>query len=115
MPLSLEGVSTSFSEYHEEEFGIPTLEDLGLDTSSLGPDLFLGGEQEALHRLDEHMQRTVWVCKLKKTQTFLNSMSPSTPVLSPYIRFGCSSACTFWWCSDQHIFSSLKLAAWFLD
>lgn len=59
MPLSLEGVSTPFSEDHEEKFGIPTLEDLGLDTSSLGPDLFPGGEQEALRRLDEHMQRTV--------------------------------------------------------
>lgn len=59
MPLTLEGVSTPSSEDHEEEFGIPTLEDLGLDTSSLGQELFPGGEQEALRRLDEHMQRTV--------------------------------------------------------
>lgn len=50
---------TPISKNHEEEFGIPTLEDLGLDTSCLGPDLFPGGETEALRRLDEHMKRTV--------------------------------------------------------
>uniref|UniRef100_A0A671P8C8 Photolyase/cryptochrome alpha/beta domain-containing protein n=1 Tax=Sinocyclocheilus anshuiensis TaxID=1608454 RepID=A0A671P8C8_9TELE len=69
----LKGVSTPFSEDHEEEFGIPTLEDLGLDVSSLGPDLFPGGEQ-ALRRLDEHMQRTAWVCKFEKPQTSPNSL-----------------------------------------
>ncbi|XP_042588957.1 cryptochrome circadian regulator 5 [Cyprinus carpio] len=93
----MKGVSTPSSEDHEEEFGIPTLEDLGLDTSSLGPELFPGGEQEALRRLDEHMQRTVWVCKFEKPKTSPNSIIPSTTVLSPYVRFGCLSARTFWW------------------
>lgn len=59
MCLSVEDVLTPFCKNHEEEFGIPSLEDLGLDTSSLGPDVFPGGETEALRRLDEHMQRTV--------------------------------------------------------
>ncbi|XP_073686206.1 cryptochrome circadian regulator 5 [Garra rufa] len=93
----LKGVSTPIFEDHEEEFRIPTLEDLGLDTSSLGPDLFPGGEQEALRRLDEHMERTAWVCKFEKPKTSPNSIIPSTTVLSPYIRFGCLSARTFWW------------------
>ncbi|XP_051973159.1 cryptochrome circadian regulator 5 isoform X2 [Xyrauchen texanus] len=93
----MNGVSTPFSKNHEEEFGIPTLEDLGLDTSSLGPNLFPGGEQEALRRLDEHMQRTEWVCSFEKPQTSPNSLIPSTTILSPYVRFGCLSARTFWW------------------
>ncbi|TRY96587.1 hypothetical protein DNTS_007577 [Danionella cerebrum] len=91
------GVITLHSKDHEEHFGIPSLEDLGLDTSSLGPDLFPGGEQEALRRLDEHMQRTSWVCNFEKPQTSPNSLNPSTTVLSPYVRFGCLSARTFWW------------------
>ncbi|KAG1970170.1 cryptochrome-1 [Pimephales promelas] len=93
----MSGVSTPISEDHEEKFGIPTLEDLGLDASSLGPDLFPGGEQEALRRLDEHMQRPGWVCKFEKPQTSPNALTPSTTVLSPYVRSGCLSARTFWW------------------
>lgn len=38
---------------------IPSLEELGLDITSLGKELFPGGEQEALRRLDEHMKKTV--------------------------------------------------------
>lgn len=49
----------SFSEKHKQEYGIPSLEELGLDTSSLTEEIFPGGEQEALRRLDKYMQRTV--------------------------------------------------------
>lgn len=93
----MKDVSTPLSKNHEEEFGIPTLEDLGLDTSSLGPNLFPGGEKESLRRLDEHMERTGWVCTFEKPNTSPNALSPSTTVLSPYVRFGCLSARTFWW------------------
>lgn len=56
---TVKDVKTPSSENHEKEYGIPTLEELGLDTAPLGEDLFPGGEQEALRRLDEHMKRTV--------------------------------------------------------
>lgn len=42
-----------------------------------------------------HLQ--AWVCKFEKPQTSPNSIIPSTTVLSPYVRFGCLSARTFWW------------------
>ncbi|KTG01551.1 hypothetical protein cypCar_00030072 [Cyprinus carpio] len=38
-----------------------------------------------------------WVCKFEKPKTSPNSIIPSTTVLSPYVRFGCLSARTFWW------------------
>ncbi|XP_078108181.1 cryptochrome circadian regulator 5 [Sander vitreus] len=92
-------VKTPCSENDEElkKYGIPTLEELGQDTAALGQEQFPGGEQEALRRLDEHMQRTGWVCGFEKPQTSPNSLSPSTTVLSPYVTFGCLSARTFWW------------------
>ncbi|CAI5645935.1 unnamed protein product [Oreochromis niloticus] len=93
----MKDVKTPSSENHEKEYGIPTLEELGLDTAPLGEDLFPGGEQEALRRLDEHMKRTKWVCSFEKPQTSPNSLSPSTTVLSPYVTFGCLSVRTFWW------------------
>ncbi|XP_006779922.1 cryptochrome circadian regulator 5 [Neolamprologus brichardi] len=93
----MKDVKTSSSENHEKEYGIPTLEELGLDTAPLGEDLFPGGEREALRRLDEHMKRTKWVCSFEKPQTSPNSLSPSTTVLSPYVTFGCLSVRTFWW------------------
>lgn len=60
------------SENHDKEYGIPSLKELGLDTTTLGEELYPGGEQEALRRLDEHMKRTVnwlyihilFICKI---------------------------------------------------
>ena len=46
-------------ETDEEKYGIPTLEELGQDPDSFGEELYPGGEQEALRRLDEHMNRAV--------------------------------------------------------
>uniref|UniRef100_A0A8C6V081 Cryptochrome circadian regulator 5 n=1 Tax=Neogobius melanostomus TaxID=47308 RepID=A0A8C6V081_9GOBI len=85
------------SSKDEEKYGIPTLDELGHDISSLTEELFPGGEEEALRRLDEHMKRSQWVCNFEKPQTSPNSLMPSTTVLSPYVTFGCLSARTFWW------------------
>ncbi|KAK5873736.1 hypothetical protein PBY51_018748 [Eleginops maclovinus] len=93
----IKDVKTPCSENHEKDYGIPTLEELGHDTTALGEEKFPGGEQEALRRLNEHMERKEWVCKFEKPQTSPNSLSPSTTVLSPYVTFGCLSARTFWW------------------
>ncbi|KAK5604910.1 Cryptochrome-1 [Crenichthys baileyi] len=94
---NMKDVKTPWSEKSEEKYGIPTLEELGLESTSLGEELFPGGEQEALRRLDEHMKKTAWVCSFEKPKTPPNSLSPSTTVLSPYVTFGCLSARTFWW------------------
>lgn len=93
----MKNVKTPCSEKHDEDYGIPTLEDVCIDSTSFTEELFPGGEQEALRRLDEHMNRSAWVCHFEKPKTSPNSLSPSTTVLSPYISFGCLSARTFWW------------------
>ncbi|MEQ2161164.1 hypothetical protein GOODEAATRI_007029 [Goodea atripinnis] len=56
---SMKDVKTPCSEKFEEKYGIPTPEELGLESTSLGEELFPGGEQEALRRLDEHMKKAV--------------------------------------------------------
>ncbi|XP_047437674.1 cryptochrome circadian regulator 5 [Mugil cephalus] len=93
----MKDVKTPCPEKQDHSYELPTLEELGLDTTSLGEEIFPGGEQEALRRLDEHMNRTAWVCNFKKPETSPNSLSPSTTVLSPYVTLGCLSARTFWW------------------
>ena len=101
----------------EHKYDIPTLEELGVDQSQLGPCIFPGGETEGLARLEKCLARKVsaissiinvvhpkmaelifiqllqeWICSFEKPKTFPNSLSPSTTVLSPYIRFGCVSS-----------------------
>ncbi|XP_077418970.1 cryptochrome circadian regulator 5 [Vanacampus margaritifer] len=93
----MNGVKTPHSEDDANNYGIPSLDELGHDTSELGEEPFPGGEQEALRRLEENMKKTGWVCGFEKPQTSPNSLSPSTTVLSPYVTFGCLSARTFWW------------------
>lgn len=58
-------MKTPYSENHEKEYGIPTLDELGQDVTVCGEELFPGGEQEALRRLDEHMKRTVFQCYIR--------------------------------------------------
>ncbi|VDI68070.1 cryptochrome, partial [Mytilus galloprovincialis] len=70
--------------------------DLGKDDSECGPLLFPGGETEGLKRLDTMMKKTNWVCKFAKPKTEPNTLAPSTTVLSPYLKFGCVSARTFY-------------------
>uniref|UniRef100_A0A6J0V250 Cryptochrome-1-like n=1 Tax=Pogona vitticeps TaxID=103695 RepID=A0A6J0V250_9SAUR len=89
--------STPVTEDHEKNYGIPSLEELGQDPKEAGPHLYPGGESEALSRLDLYMKRTSWVCNFKKPDTSPNSLTPSTTVLSPYLKFGCLSVRTFWW------------------
>ncbi|XP_068096418.1 cryptochrome-1-like [Hyperolius riggenbachi] len=88
---------TPWKASYNEKYGVPTLEELGQDSSQLGPHLYPGGETEALRRLDLHMKRTAWVCNFKKPDTEPNSLTPSTTVLSPYMKFGCLSARIFYW------------------
>ncbi|XP_056463579.1 cryptochrome circadian regulator 5 [Gadus chalcogrammus] len=95
---NIKDVKAPCVESHEEQqYGLPSLEELGHDLSCLQEAQFPGGEEEALRRLEESMERTGWVCSFEKPQTAPNSLSPSTTVLSPYLTFGCLSARTFWW------------------
>ncbi|KAF4518708.1 (6-4)-photolyase(1) [Ephemera danica] len=75
---------------------VPSLEELGVDPAKLQPCLYPGGETEALRRMEEHLAKKAWICKFEKPETSPNSLKPSTTVLSPYIKFGCLSARTFY-------------------
>ena len=81
----------------------PRLKDLGVAKEDLEPCLFPGGETEALKRLDEHisMKNAKWVRNFEKPNTSPNSLSPSTTVLSPYLKFGCVSPRLFYWRLDE--------------
>lgn len=96
-PLTdLKGCVTPVQDCHEAKYGVPTLEELGVDPDTLSPCLYPGGETEALRRLEDQLQNTVWVCKFAKPETEPNSITPSTTVLSPYVKFGCLSVRTFY-------------------
>ncbi|KAJ8299334.1 hypothetical protein KUTeg_023394 [Tegillarca granosa] len=60
-----------------------------LNEDDCGPNIFPGGETEGLKRMEIMLKRT-------KPKTEPNSIQPSTTVLSPYIKFGCLSARTFY-------------------
>lgn len=73
-------------------YDCPTLQELGVDESALGENLYPGGETEALKRFQAVLRQTDWICAFEKPKTSPNSLQPSTTVLSPYIKFGCISS-----------------------
>ncbi|KAM6400264.1 cryptochrome-2-like [Rhynochetos jubatus] len=86
---------------HNANYGVPTLKELGQDPTEVGPHLYPSGEMAALAWLDTLMERTTWVCSFKKPETEPTWLSPSTTVLSPYLKFGCRSVRTFWWWLEE--------------
>ena len=78
-------------------FDVPTLVEVGYGSAGLPTTPFRGGETVALQRLDESCaQRLKWVCQFEKPNTSPNSLTPSTTVLSPYLKFGCLSVTKFY-------------------
>ncbi len=51
--------ATPVCEDHDEKWGVPSLAELGFDTDGLRPPVWVGGETEALHRLERHLERKV--------------------------------------------------------
>ena len=56
-----------------------------------------GGESNALEILDQLMRDTNWIINFEKPKTNPASLSPSTSILSPHMKFGCLSARKFYW------------------
>ncbi|XP_070532394.1 cryptochrome-1-like isoform X2 [Ptychodera flava] len=105
---TLKGCITPVDDNHDEKYGVPTLEDLELDSSEVGPTLYPGGETEALKRMQSHLQNQSWVCAFDKPKTRPNALQPSTTVLSPYLKFGCLSARTFYYALDDLLKNKTK-------
>ena len=74
-----------------KEYSIPSLEEIGIDPNKCGPRIFPGGESEALLRMKNIFKDEDWVSNFEKPKTIPNSLTPSTTVLSPYLKFGCLS------------------------
>eukprot|EP01035_Chromulina_nebulosa_P017095 gene17095-22608_t len=87
--------SISREDSQENAYNIPTLQELGYSETVTTP--YVGGETEALKRLQSHvLDRAQWVGKFEKPSTSPNSLEPSTTVLSPYLKFGCLSSARFY-------------------
>ncbi|XP_043667140.1 cryptochrome-1-like isoform X1 [Vespula pensylvanica] len=88
---------TPLKDDHDDHFGVPTLEELGFDTEGLLPPIWVGGESEALARLERHLERKAWVASFGRPKMTPQSLLPSQTGLSPYLRFGCLSTRLFYY------------------
>ena len=84
------------SEDHDEKYGVPSPAELGFDTEHMRPPVWVGGETEALHRLERHLERKAWVASFGRPKMTPQSLLPSQTGLSPYLRFGCLSTRLFY-------------------
>ena len=85
-----------FEDDHDEKFGVPSLEELGFDCDHLKPPVWVGGESEALSRLERHLERKAWVASFGRPKMTPQSLLASPTGLSPYLRFGCLSTRLFY-------------------
>ncbi|KAG8174295.1 hypothetical protein JTE90_024653 [Oedothorax gibbosus] len=58
------------------------------DLSGLKPSVWIGGETEALSRLERHLERKAWVASFGRPKMTAQSLLFSQTGLSPYLRFG---------------------------
>lgn len=96
-PETIENSFTPISENHEEKYGVPTLEELGFETQNLKQPIWLGGETEALVRLERHLERKAWVASFGRPKMTPQSLLASQTGLSPFLRFGCLSTRLFYY------------------
>ncbi|XP_058800543.1 cryptochrome-1 isoform X2 [Phymastichus coffea] len=88
---------TPMRDDHDDYYGVPTLEELGFDTEALMAPMWVGGESEALARLERHLERKAWVASFGRPKMTPQSLLPSQTGLSPYLRFGCLSTRLFYY------------------
>lgn len=94
---NLNGAVTPLTEDHDDRFGVPTLEELGFETEGLKSPMWIGGENEALLRLERHLERKAWVASFGRPKMTPQSLLASQTGLSPYLRFGCLSTRLFYY------------------
>lgn len=68
----------------------------GFETENLMSPVWIGGETEALTRLERHLERKAWVASFDKPKMTPQSLMASQAGLSPYLRFGCLSTRLFY-------------------
>ncbi|KAJ9107732.1 hypothetical protein QFC21_001192 [Naganishia friedmannii] len=77
-----------------QDFALPTLSSLGLPEATTS---ILGGEAEALRRLEAFLSDKTRTATFSKPASAPTSLEPSTTQLSPYLKFGCLSVREFYW------------------
>ena len=87
---------TPVTDDHDELWGVPTLAELGFEADNIQTPKWIGGETEALNRLDRHLERKAWVASFGKPKMTPQSLYASPAGLSPYLRFGCLSTRLFY-------------------
>ncbi|XP_055925205.1 cryptochrome-1-like isoform X2 [Argiope bruennichi] len=92
-----QGRNTPVDDDYDVKYSVPTLKEVNVNESELNPCLYPGGETEALARLERVTLNEEYICKFEKPNTSPNALKPSTTVLSPYLKFGCLSARTFYY------------------
>ncbi|KAI5392536.1 (6-4)DNA photolyase isoform X1 [Lathyrus oleraceus] len=87
---------------------VPSVKDLGYEDAKLGEfSPFIGGESEALKRLEKCMKDKKWVANFEKPKGNPSAfLKPETTILSPYLKFGCLSSRYFYQCI-QDVYKSL--------
>lgn len=87
---------TPTSEDHDDKYGVPTMQELDFDVDGLPAPVWIGGETEALLRLDRHLERKAWVATFCMPKVTPQSVLASQTGISPYLRFGCLSTRLFY-------------------
>ena len=89
---------TPVEDNHDERWAVPTLDELGFDATAaaLRPVVWVGGETQALSRLERHMERKAWVASFGRPKANSQALLASQTGLSPYLRFGCLSVRLFY-------------------
>ncbi|KAI2794365.1 hypothetical protein POX_a00963 [Penicillium oxalicum] len=80
-----------------KDFGVPTLEEIGIDPSSVQAP-HRGGESAALKELSQFIADEEYIATFEKPKTSPAAFEPqSTTLLSPHLHFGSLSVRKFWW------------------
>lgn len=93
---ALQYCHTPINDDHDDKYGIPTLDELGFDTHILRQPIWIGGETEALARLERHLAYKSWIASFGQAKMTPQSLYASQTGLSPYLRFGCLSTRLFY-------------------
>lgn len=99
-PDLVAGIKSPITDDHDKKYGIPSLKELGLQSSESEVGCTFkwpGGETEGLVRLERHLQHKAWVAAFGHPKMTPNSLiNGSQTGLTPYLRFGCLSARLFY-------------------
>lgn len=62
----------------------------GFEVEDLKSPVWMGGESEALARLERHLDRKAWVASFGRPKMTPQSLLASQTGLSPYLRYICT-------------------------